>query len=47
MSEMLWAGRFEAPLHPEALGLTTSIEVDMRLLEHDVAATKAHARALT
>ena len=42
---MLWGGRFEAPPHPEALRLTSSIG-DMRLLEHDVAATKAHARAL-
>jgi argininosuccinate lyase len=43
---MLWGGRFEAPPHPEALRLTSSIGVDVRLLEHDVAVTKAHARAL-
>jgi argininosuccinate lyase len=43
---MLWGGRFEASPHSEALRLTSSIGVDMRLLEHDVAATKAHARAL-
>lgn len=43
---MLWGGRFKAPPNPEMLRLTRSIATDQRLLEHDVAATQAHARAL-
>jgi argininosuccinate lyase len=43
---MLWGGRFSKGPHPEMSRLTTSIEVDTRLLEDDLAVTKAHARAL-
>jgi argininosuccinate lyase len=43
---MLWGGRFQAPPHPDLLRMTASIGIDTRLLEHDVAATKAHARVL-
>ncbi|MGH2729275.1 MAG: argininosuccinate lyase [Actinomycetota bacterium] len=43
---MLWGGRFAAAPHPDLLRLTASIDVDIRLLEYDVAATKAHARSL-
>ena len=46
MPEPLWGGRFSAGPHPEMLRLTRSVEVDMRLLPYDAAATKAHARAL-
>ena len=43
---MLWGGRFGAGPHPEMLALTASISFDVRMFEHDVASTKAHARAL-
>jgi argininosuccinate lyase len=43
---MVWGGRFGTGPHPEMLALSTSISFDTRLLEHDVASTKAHARAL-
>ncbi|HEX2195610.1 MAG TPA: lyase family protein, partial [Actinomycetota bacterium] len=46
MAEPLWGGRFAHPPDPDMLRLTRSIDVDMRLLPHDLAATKAHARAL-
>ncbi len=46
MSEMLWGGRFAASPSEEMLRLTSSIGIDIRLLEQDVAATKAHARVL-
>ncbi len=45
-SEMLWGGRFAGGPAAEMLELTSSIDVDFVLLEHDLAATKAHARAL-
>jgi argininosuccinate lyase len=45
-NEMLWGGRFSKGPHPEMLRLTTSIDVDTRLLEDDVAVTRAHARTL-
>lgn len=41
-----WGGRFSAGPRPELLRLTSSIALDLRLLGADVAATKAHARAL-
>lgn len=46
MSEPLWGGRFSAGPHPDMLRLTSSIDVDIRLLPHDVRSTKAHARVL-
>ncbi|MDP9067171.1 MAG: argininosuccinate lyase [Actinomycetota bacterium] len=46
MSDALWAGRFSDGPHPEMIRLTRSIEIDLRLLPYDVAATKAHARSL-
>jgi argininosuccinate lyase len=46
MSEMLWGGRFGSGPDSEMLRLTASIDVDIELLEQDVAVTKAHARTL-
>jgi argininosuccinate lyase len=46
MSDMLWGGRFESGPHPEMIRITSSIDVDIRLLEQDVRVTKAHARTL-
>ncbi|HEX2296332.1 MAG TPA: argininosuccinate lyase [Actinomycetota bacterium] len=46
MAEPLWGGRFSEPPDPEMLRLTRSIDVDIRLLPHDLEATKAHARVL-
>lgn len=46
MSGPLWAGRFESPPDAAMTRLTSSIAVDMRLLEQDLAATRAHARTL-
>src|SRR5687767_13992068 len=43
---MLWSGRFDSGPHPEMLRLTSSMGVDIRLLEQDAAVTKAHARTL-
>jgi argininosuccinate lyase len=43
---MLWGGRFDSGPDEVMMLLTTSIAVDMRLLEQDLAATKAHARVL-
>ncbi len=43
---MLWGGRFSGPPDEAMLRLTTSIGVDIRLLEQDLAATRAHARVL-
>ncbi|MFN2525945.1 MAG: lyase family protein, partial [Actinomycetota bacterium] len=42
----LWGGRFARLPDPSLLQLTTSIEEDMRLLEFDLQATRAHARVL-
>jgi argininosuccinate lyase len=42
----LWSGRFEHGPHPDMMALTSSIATDIRLLGHDAAATKAHARVL-
>ena len=44
--EPLWGGRFGAGPAPEMLRLTSSIDVDIALLPYDLAATKAHVRAL-
>jgi argininosuccinate lyase len=45
-SEPLWGGRFVAGPAPEMMRLSASIDVDIALLGYDLAATKAHARAL-
>lgn len=45
--KMLWGGRFASDPHPDMLTLTRSIEVDQELLPFDLAATGAHARALS
>ncbi|MGH2735378.1 MAG: argininosuccinate lyase, partial [Actinomycetota bacterium] len=45
-SSMLWSGRFKAGPDPEMLALSSSVEFDLALLEHDATVTKAHARAL-
>lgn len=44
--EMLWGGRFQRPPDPRLVALTASVDLDMRLLPYDAAATKAHARTL-
>ncbi|MEA2487595.1 MAG: argininosuccinate lyase, partial [Actinomycetota bacterium] len=41
-----WDGRFERGPHPSMFAFTRSIDVDLRLLPYDLAATKAHARTL-
>ena len=46
MAEPLWGGRFASGPDPDMLRLTRSIEVDMRLLPQDLAATRAHAHCL-
>ncbi|MGH2807695.1 MAG: argininosuccinate lyase, partial [Actinomycetota bacterium] len=43
---LIWGGRFERGPHPDMVALTASIATDIRLLGHDVLATKAHARVL-
>jgi argininosuccinate lyase len=43
---MLWEGRFAQPPHPDMLRLTASVATDIRLLDADLRATRAHARAL-
>jgi argininosuccinate lyase len=42
----LWGGRFAAAPASDLLRLTSSLPVDIELLPYDLAATKAHARAL-
>jgi argininosuccinate lyase len=44
--DMLWSGRFTTSPHPRMLEMSASVDVDMRLLEFDLVATKAHARVL-
>lgn len=43
---MLWGGRFGAGPDEVMLRLTASAHVDVRLIEEDLAATRAHGRAL-
>jgi argininosuccinate lyase len=43
---MLWGGRFASGPDDVMMRLTTSVASDIRLLEEDLAATKAHARTL-
>jgi argininosuccinate lyase len=42
----LWGGRFDSAPAADLLRLTSSLSVDIELLPYDLAATKAHARAL-
>lgn len=42
----LWSGRFGSGPDPGMLSFASSLEVDMRLLPYDIAATKAHAHVL-
>ena len=42
----MWSGRFREPLDPEFEAWQRSIVFDWRLLDHEVAASKAHASAL-
>jgi argininosuccinate lyase len=42
----LWGGRFTDGPDPEMIRLTSSLDVDIELLPYDLAATRAHARAL-
>ena len=46
MNEPLWGGRFAGGPAPEMMRFSSSIDVDIALLAHDIAATTAHARAL-
>ena len=46
MNEPLWSGRFAEEPAPEMMRFSSSIDVDIALLPHDLAATTAHARAL-
>ena len=42
----LWDGRFQAPASDAALALSGSLEIDLPLAEHDVAASRAHVAEL-
>ena len=42
----LWDGRFDSPAADAALALSGSLEIDLPLAEHDVAATRAHVNEL-
>jgi argininosuccinate lyase len=42
----MWSGRFRQPLDPEFESWQRSVEFDWRLLEYELAASAAHARAL-
>jgi argininosuccinate lyase len=46
-SGKMWSGRFREPLDPEFEQWQRSIVFDWRLLLHEIAASKAHAAALT
>ena len=43
----MWAGRFRRPLNPEFEQWQRSFPFDKRLLPHEIAASMAHARALS
>ena len=45
-NDRTWGGRFTSGPDPEMIEMTTSLPTDIRLLPHDLEATKAHARAL-
>ena len=42
----LWDGRFDTPAAAAALALSQSLEIDLPLAEHDVAASRAHVAEL-
>ncbi|HEX7195419.1 MAG TPA: argininosuccinate lyase [Candidatus Limnocylindria bacterium] len=42
----LWAGRFQSPAADAALALSQSLEIDLPLAAHDVAASRAHVAEL-
>jgi argininosuccinate lyase len=42
----LWDGRFQSPAADTALALSQSLEIDLPLAEHDVAASRAHVAEL-
>src|SRR6476660_1570013 len=42
----MWAGRFRQPLDPDFERWQRSFDFDHRLLTHELAASRAHARAL-
>ncbi|HTE89448.1 MAG TPA: hypothetical protein VK639_10860, partial [Terriglobales bacterium] len=42
----MWSGRFRQPLDPDFERWQRSFEFDRRLLTHELAASRAHARAL-
>ncbi|MDQ4036212.1 MAG: argininosuccinate lyase [Chloroflexota bacterium] len=42
----LWAGRFQSPAADAALELSQSLEIDLPLAEHDVAASRVHVAEL-
>ncbi|MEA2498694.1 MAG: argininosuccinate lyase, partial [Actinomycetota bacterium] len=46
MKKVVWGGRFSSGPDASMMDFTTSIGVDVRLIEQDVAVTKAHARSL-
>ncbi|HYX83336.1 MAG TPA: argininosuccinate lyase [Gaiellales bacterium] len=46
MSATLWAGRLQGELDPDVRAFTASLDIDRRLLAHDLAATAAHVRML-
>ncbi len=42
----MWSGRFREPLDPAFEAWQRSFPFDVRLLPHEVAASKAHARTI-
>ena len=44
--DVLWGGRFAAPVHPAIQEFTNSLPFDRRLVRHDLLASLAHARML-
>src|SRR5680860_485034 len=42
----LWGGRFQSPAADAALDLSSSLEIDLPLAAHDVAASRAHVEEL-
>src|SRR5271165_6258028 len=42
----MWSGRFRQPLDPEFERWQRSFQFDRRLLQYEIAASSAHARAL-
>ena len=42
----MWSGRFRAPLDPTFDAWQRSFPFDWRLLRHEIAASKAHAKTI-